>query len=75
MSDKNSRQTGHVDFVDRRKGFGFIRPQGGGPRAFWHVSDIASDDDRLAEGDLVEYRQEPDGKGVRAREIRRRRGW
>jgi cold shock CspA family protein len=66
-------KVGHVDGVDRRKGIAFIRPQGERGRVFAHFGDIASDDERLCEGDLVRFLQVQDGKGWRAQEIRRLR--
>ena len=66
-------KVGRVDGVDRRKGIAFIRPQGEGVRVFAHFSDIASDDDRLCEGDAVRFFVVQDGRGWRAREIRRLR--
>ena len=48
--------TGTVKFFNEDKGYGFIRPDGGGMDVFVHVTDIqASDMSTLNVGDAVEF--------------------
>lgn len=59
-----------VDWKDDR-GFGFIEPDSGGERAFFHISGVARGAPRPSVGDTVsfEFGRSPDGK-VRAVRIR-----
>jgi CspA family cold shock protein len=63
------RQTGTVKFYNEQKGFGFIKPDGGGADVFVHVSAIErSGIGHLAEGSRISFETEPDkrGKGPKA---------
>lgn len=63
------RQTGTVKFFNTEKGFGFIRPDGGGSDVFVHVTAVErSGIGSLGEGMRVSYETEPDkrGKGPKA---------
>lgn len=62
-------QTGTVKFFNSEKGFGFIKPDSGGPDIFVHISAVqASGLPGLAENQKVSYETEPDkrGKGPKA---------
>lgn len=62
-------QTGTVKFFNTEKGFGFIKPDNGGPDIFVHISAVqASGLPGLAENQKVSYDTEPDkrGKGPKA---------
>ena len=55
------------------RGFGFIRPEGGGEDVFFHrsaLADVAFE--QLRQGDRVSYQAEADprGKGPRASDVR-----
>lgn len=59
-----------VEWRDDR-GFGFVEPHEGGPRAFAHVSAFGKRGRRPVEGDLVTYASQRDPKGrLQARDIR-----
>ena len=48
--------TGTVEFFNQAKGYGFIRPDGGGMDVFVHITDVqASDMNTLNVGDAVEF--------------------
>lgn len=62
-------QTGTVKFFNTEKGFGFIKPDNGGPDIFVHISAVqASGLPGLTENQKVSYETEPDkrGKGPKA---------
>ena len=62
-------QVGTVKFFNFDKGFGFIKPDAGGPDVFVHVSALQSSGmDGLNEGQRVSFDVEPDkrGKGPKA---------
>jgi CspA family cold shock protein len=63
------RQTGTVKFYNDQKGFGFIKPDGGGADVFVHVSALErSGIAHLTEGSRISFETEPDkrGKGPKA---------
>lgn len=67
-----AKQTGSVEFFKDDKGYGFIRPDGGGKDVFVHHSVIQMDGFKsLKRGDRVEYEIQEDPKGPRASEVRR----
>ena len=56
--------TGIVKFFNESKGFGFIQPEGGGPDAFVHISDVErSGMSTLTENQRVSYDVEEDRPG------------
>jgi CspA family cold shock protein len=56
--------TGTVKFFNESKGFGFISPEGGGPDAFVHISDVErSGMTTLRENQRVSYDVEDDQRG------------
>jgi len=64
-----SSQTGEVKFFNNDKGFGFIKPDNGGPDIFVHISAVqASGLAGLNDAQKVSYDTEPDrrGKGPKA---------
>ena len=67
-----AKQTGTVEFFKDDKGYGFIRPDGGGKDVFVHHSVIVMDGFKsLKRGDRVEYEITDDPKGPRASDVRR----
>jgi cold shock protein len=67
-----ARQTGIVEFFKDDKGYGFIRPDGGGKDVFVHHSVIQMEGFKsLKRGDRVEFEIQEDPKGPRAAEVRR----
>ena len=66
-----NRKRGVVKWFNRLKGFGFIRPDGGGPDVFVHYSVIRGEGYRnLFEGDVVQFDEVDMGKGPQARNVR-----
>jgi len=65
------KKTGVVKFFDRKKGFGFITPNGGGDDVFVHYSDIIGDEDfkSLFDGQNVEYEEVDGNKGTKAKDV------
>jgi len=64
-----SSQTGEVKFFNNDKGFGFIKPDDGGPDIFVHISAVqASGLAGLNDAQKVSYETELDrrGKGPKA---------
>lgn len=67
-----AKQTGTVEFFKDDKGYGFIRPDGGGKDVFVHHSVIMMDGFKsLKRGDRVEFEITDDPKGPRASDVRR----
>ena len=67
-----AKQTGVVEFFKDDKGYGFIRPDGGGKDVFVHHSVIQMDGFKsLKRGDRVEFEITDDPKGPRASDVRR----
>lgn len=62
---------GLVKFFDRKKGFGFIIPEGGGSDVFVHYSDIQGEEEfkTLFDGQNVEYEEVSGDKGVKAQNV------
>lgn len=61
--------TGTVKFFNTEKGYGFIKPDDGGPDVFVHVSAVmGSGLGTLNEGQRISFEIEPDkrGKGPKA---------
>ncbi len=60
-------QKGVVSWFNVTKGYGFIRPEGGGKDVFVHYKEIKADGFRvLSEGDKVEYTIAQNDKGPQA---------
>ena len=67
-----AKQTGVVEFFKDDKGYGFIKPDGGGEDVFVHHSVIQMEGFKsLKRGDRVEFEVTPDPKGPRASDVRR----
>ncbi|MEY3552126.1 MAG: hypothetical protein RL735_474 [Pseudomonadota bacterium] len=57
-------QQGIVKFFNAEKGYGFIKPDDGGPDIFVHVTAVEHAGLRsLAEGQRISFEIEPDKKG------------
>lgn len=57
-------QEGTVKFFNETKGFGFIKPNDGGPDVFVHVSDLKGA--QIHENDKVTYEVQNGKKGLNA---------
>jgi CspA family cold shock protein len=67
------RQAGTVKFFNEQKGFGFIKPDGGGNDIFVHITALQQSGlQNLAEGMRISFETEPDkrGKGPKAVQLR-----
>jgi len=55
----------------RRKGFGFITPDGGGDDVFFHANGVLGSVNfsSLNEGDRVTFRVQPSARGERAEDV------
>jgi len=57
-------QTGVVKFFNTEKGYGFIKPDGGGNDIFVHITAVEQAGLRsLSEGQKISFEIEPDKKG------------
>jgi cold shock protein len=57
-------QQGTVKFFDAERGYGFIKPDGGGRDIFVHITAVEQAGlQTLNEGQRVSYETEPDKKG------------
>jgi CspA family cold shock protein len=64
-------ERGTVKWFDDVKGYGFIRPDGGGKDVFVHYSAIEGSGHRtLADGARVEFDTEPGKRGLQATHVR-----
>ena len=57
------RQAGRISNWNDDKGFGFVTPHDGGPRAFVHVKAFQVSARRPVDGDLISYDTAADAKG------------
>ncbi|THJ33940.1 DUF1294 domain-containing protein [Lampropedia aestuarii] len=57
------RQQGRLDQWNDDKGFGFVIPEGGGPKAFVHIKAFANRPRRPVAGDRLSYLLERDAQG------------
>lgn len=66
-------QYGKIKWFDPKKGYGFIKPKGGGPDVFIHRNNVENlgFDEVLEEGEDVEYILDETPKGFTAVDVRR----
>ena len=65
------RQVGRISNWNDGKGFGFVTPHDGGPRAFVHIKAFQAATRRPLEGELISYVTTADAKGrVNATDVR-----
>jgi CspA family cold shock protein len=60
--------TGKIKMFNETKGFGFIRPDGGGDDVFFHVSAL-KDGDEITEGKAVNFEIGTDPKSGKTKAI------
>ena len=60
------RFQGKIENWNEAKGFGFVRPNGCGARAFVHISSIKNRSRRPNNGDLITYEVQNTSKGISA---------
>jgi CspA family cold shock protein len=61
-------QEGTVKFFNETKGFGFIKPNDGGPEVFVHATGLI---DKIAQDDQVTYEVQDGKKGKNAVNVRK----
>ncbi len=66
--------SGKLVSFDGSRGFGFIRPEDGGPDVFVHVNDIGLDEDELRQGRVFEFDVTEGDRGPKAINLRSPRG-
>jgi CspA family cold shock protein len=65
-------ERGRVKWFNENRGYGFIRPEAGGPDVYVHYSDVEGEGFRtLSEGEMVEFDLSEGLKGPQARNVRR----
>jgi len=57
---------GKLVSFDSSRGFGFIRPEDGGPDVFVHVNDIGLDEEELRQGRVFEFDMTEGERGPKA---------
>lgn len=62
-------KTGTVKFFNKSKGFGFIKPEGGGEDIFVHESGLVDD---IWENDEVSFDEEQGRKGIVATNVKKK---
>lgn len=62
-------KTGTVKFFNKSKGFGFIKPEGGGDDIFVHESGLIDD---IWENDEVTFDEEQGRKGIVATNVKKK---
>jgi CspA family cold shock protein len=60
-------QKGTIKFFNRRKGYGFILPEGEDKEIFVHISALKS---KVSKGDRVLFLTEKDERGLKAKDVR-----
>ncbi|MEU1981320.1 cold shock domain-containing protein [Nocardia sp. NPDC019395] len=66
--------SGKLVSFDGSRGFGFIRPEDGGPDVFVHVNDIGLGEDELRQGRVFEFDITEGDRGPKAINLRSPRG-
>lgn len=62
--------SGKLVSFDAARGFGFIRPEDGGPDVFVHVNDIGLGEDELRQGRIFEFEVTEGDRGPKAVDLR-----
>ncbi len=62
--------SGKLVSFDAARGFGFIRPEDGGPDVFVHVNDIGLGEDELRQGRIFEFEVTEGDRGPKAINLR-----